>query len=773
MFELIRAIAMDFDGVLSDGTMWWGNNGEELKRVCFADVTGISLAHTAGIKLALISGESSPAGMDLLQRFADKVKIGDVYKGCHDKAAAVREFSQKYKIPLAEICFIGDDVIDIPAMDLVGLPVAPMNAQPSVKAKAVFTTSQSGGFGAVREVIDAVLIKQSSPQNVIAPVGKSTVKLSDYVMQFLSEQGVRQVFLLTGGGAMHLNDSLGGCSKIQYVCNLHEQACAIAAEAYAKYDNRLGVAMVTVGPGATNTITGIAGAWLDSTPVLFLAGQVKTADLKGNSGLRNRGVQEINTVELVRSITKYAVTVTDPRTIRYHLEKAVYLAKNGRPGPVWIDIPLDVQAASIETGSLVGFSKDVEEETFTQDSVRVAARRTLELLSQSERPFLWLGNGARLSAAEGELQQLLEALQVPFGLTWLAMDFVPDDEPMLMGRPGPMAPRGANFALQNSDFLLTIGARLDVVCTAFAPERLARGAKKVMVDIDPAELKKMEPFLTLPVCADARTFIVELLNQARNFNLGAYSAWKSRCEAWKERYPLVEARQVEQNGLVSMYYFTEVLCDQLPEGALIVPASSGNAIETLLLAFKTKAGQRVINTTGLGPMGFGLPASIGACLAHGGRHTVCIDGDGGFQMNIQELETIVRLQLPIKIFVINNGGYGSIVSSQKAYFKRSVGSTPDSGLTFPNTINIAAAYGIPSSRIADQVEVVEGVRHVLNAPGPHICEVMAIPDEPRQPRVSSQQMPDGSMVSKPLEDLFPFLPRDEFLENMIIPPLLD
>jgi acetolactate synthase-1/2/3 large subunit len=597
------------------------------------------------------------------------------------------------------------------------------------------------------------------------------IKLSDYVVQFLADRGVQHVFLLTGGGAMHLNDSLGGCPGIRYICNLHEQACAIAAEAYAKYDNRLAVAMVTVGPGATNTITGVAGAWLDSTPVLFLAGQVKTADLKANSGLRNRGVQEVDAVELVRSITKYAVTVTDPKTVRYHLEKAVHLAQSGRPGPVWIDIPLDVQAARIEPENLAGFSKEPELKTSTPALVEMAAKSTLELLAEAERPFLWLGNGIRLASAQTEMRQLLEELQVPFGLTWLAMDFLPDDYPALVGRPGPMAPRGANFALQNCDFLLTIGARLDVVCTAFAPEHLSRGAKKVMVDIDPAELKKMEPYLTLPVCADARDFIKELLRQAQAIDNRNWSAWKSRCHDWRERYPLIEPRHRLQEGLVSMYYFTEALCDQLPEDALVVSASSGNAVEMLLLAFKAKSGQRVVYTTGLGPMGFGLPASIGGCLAHGGRDTICVDGDGGFQMNIQELETIARLRLPIKIFVINNGGYGSIVSSQTAYFKRLVGCTRESGLTFPDTLKIAAAYGIPSSQIQGQATVAAGIRKVLLSTGPHICEVLALPDEPRQPRVSSQQRPDGSMVSKPLEDLFPFLPREEFLANMIVPPL--
>lgn len=597
------------------------------------------------------------------------------------------------------------------------------------------------------------------------------IKLSDYVIQFLAEREVKHVFLLTGGMAMHLNDSLCGSSDIEYVCNLHEQACAIGAEAYAKYDNRLGVAMVTGGPGATNTITGVAGAWLDSTPVLFLSGQVKRADLKGNSGLRNRGVQEVDIVEMVSSITKYAVTVTDPNTIRYHLEKAIYLAQSGRPGPAWLDIPLDVQATLIDSDQLTAFDERSDAHSIATSALQSAVSQAIALLKQSQRPFILLGNGIRLSSAMPQMRQLIETLNIPFGLTWPAIDFFPDNHPDLVGRPGPMAPRGANFALQNCDFLLAIGARLDVVCTAFAPEKLARAAKKVMVDIDAAELNKLEQFLDVPICADAGSFLNEFLPQLASVSLPDYSDWKVRCKDWKREYPLITSEHRQSDGLVSMYYFTEALCARLEEGALVIPTSSGSAIEVFLLAFKAKANQRLFITTGLGPMGFGLPASIGGCISHGRKTTVCIDGDGGFQMNIQELETIVRLNLPIKIFVMNNGGYASMVASQGTYFKRLVGSTPESGLTLPDTQKIAAAYGISSSVIASQAELLAGIEIALQSDEPHICEVMVIPDEPRQPRVSSYQKPDGSMVSKPLEDLYPFLPRSEFFDNMLVPLL--
>jgi acetolactate synthase-1/2/3 large subunit len=599
------------------------------------------------------------------------------------------------------------------------------------------------------------------------------VKLSDYAMRFLADHGIRHLFMLVGGGAMHLNDSAGNCPGLEYVCNLDERACAIAAEAYAKYDNRLGALLVTVGPGATNAITGVVGAWLDSTPVIVISGQVKRADRRGQTGVRNMGVQEVDIIPMVESITKYAATVSEPATVRYHLEKAFHLARSGRPGPVWIEIPLDVQAAQIDPESLESYTPEPALVDADATALQAQVRQTVEWLTQAERPFLMLGNGIRLAGAMAEMRQLLDLLGVPFGLTWPAMDFVPDTHPGLVGRPGPMAPRGANFALQNADMLLAVGARLDLVTTAFAPERLARGAKKVMVDIDAAEIGKLAPWLDLGICADAGAFLRELLAQLAGHSLRDSSAWMARCDEWRRNYPLTSPHDEPAEGPVSMYSFTRHLCEALPEGALVASASSGNSVEMLLLAFKAKPGQRIFVTTGLGSMGFGVPAAIGACLAHDRRTTVCLEGDGGLQMGLHELEVIARLNLPIKLFVVNNGGYGSIVATQSTYFGRLVGSTPQSGLTLPDTLKVAAAYGLPTARIADQRELAAGIRAVLNADGPCVCEVMALADEPRQPRVASYQKPDGSMASRPLEDMYPFLPRDEFLANMIVPPVAE
>lgn len=603
------------------------------------------------------------------------------------------------------------------------------------------------------------------------------VKLSDYVVGFVADLGVRHVFMLTGGGAMHLNDSVGACKRIEFVCNLHEQAAAMAAETYGKVTGDVGVCMVTTGPGGTNAVTGVAGAWLDSTPVLFISGQVKRADLKGESGVRQVGVQEVDIVSIVSSITKYAVTVLDPATIRYHLEKAVHLARHGRPGPVWIDIPLDVQGAPIDPASLTGFDPaELHEPSRGRDADQAPAlaeqvARTIALLNDAERPVLLVGNGVRLGRAERQLHEAVEALGIPVLSTWLAHDLIEEAHPLYVGRPGPVAPRGANFALQNSDFMLAIGARLDNVVTGYAPGNFARAARKVMVDVDSAELRKMGDTIHLPVLADACAFLGELLRQRDAIRPRDRSAWLARCSEWKTKYPVVLQEYRDLSDRVSTYVLADVLADVTRADDLIVSGSSGAGIEVFLLAYRVRAGQRVLLTTALGAMGYGLPASIGACLAGGRRRTVCVDGDGGLQLNIQELETIRRLALPIKLFVLNNEGYASIRTSQQRYFGRLTGADDTSGVTLPPLRKVVEAYGLTYSRIENQRDLATQIQRVLEFPGPIVCEVMTPVDEPRAPSLASTQRQDGSMVSKPLEDLWPFLDREEFLSNMIVPAL--
>jgi len=590
------------------------------------------------------------------------------------------------------------------------------------------------------------------------------MKLSDYVIHFIANQGVKHVFLVTGGGAMHLNESLSRCEEIDAVCNSHEQASAIAAENYAKATNHIGVCLVTTGPGGTNAVTGVAGAWLDSTPALFLSGQVKRSD-RMPPGMRQLGVQEVDIVSIVRPITKYAVTVTDPQSIRYHLEHALHEAVTGRPGPVWIDIPLDVQACPIDPGQLEEFAA----QPFHWD-VKLTAQRVAEAIQNSQRPLIFAGNGIRLARAEKEFSEWIQRLKIPVVSTWCAADLISSDDPLFVGRPGSVAARGANFALQNCDLLIAMGVRLDFAITGYAPEKLARGALKIAVDIDQAELDKLRPHIDLPVHSDAGVFLREML--AQNLPHRDRRCWDKRCADWKTRYAVVTEEHRRPHGRVSIYNLAEVIGTETDEKDLLVSGSSGSGIEIFLLACPTRTGQRIFHTAGLGAMGFGIPGAIGVCLARRQQHTICVDGDGGFQFNIQELETVRRLKLPIKFFVLNNDGYASIRASQKNFFGEArLGCDEQTGLTLPDISKVAAAYGLDTAVIEDQTNLRADVRRVLEMNGPVVCDVRVIPDEIRAPRLASYQRPDGSLVSRPLEDLWPFLPREEFLANMIVPPL--
>jgi acetolactate synthase-1/2/3 large subunit len=606
------------------------------------------------------------------------------------------------------------------------------------------------------------------------------MKLSDYVLTFVADLGVTNVFLVTGGGAMHLNQSLAGESRITSICNSHEQASAICAEGYAKATNGLGVCMVTTGPGGTNAVTGVAGAWLDSTPTLFLSGQVKRPDRMFDAtgkplGMRQLGVQEVDICSIVAPITKYAVTILEPTDIRYHLEKAVYLALHGRPGPVWIDIPLDVQATPIDETTLRSFDPAefaADPAIHGTSNIAEEVSRTIQAFNACERPLLFAGNGIRLARAEAEFEELRKLLGVPTVATWCAADLVPSDDPTYVGRPGSVAARGANFALQNCDFLLALGVRLDFAITGYAPHNLAREAHKIAVDIDAAELGKLHPYLQQPVCADARAFLTELLKRKSELKPRSISAWLARCADWKTRYPVITDEHRKPEGLVSIFNLSEVLGTEVSKEDRLVVGNSGSGIEIYLLACPTLHSQRLYHTAGLGSMGYAIPMAIAVSIANPGREVIAVDGDGGFMFNIQELETIHRLNLPIKFFVLNNDGYSSIRASQKAYFgEPSIGADKNTGLTIPNLSAVGQAFKLSTHVIADQTNLRAEVRKVLDMPGPVLCDVNVLPDEVRAPRLQSYQKEDGSFVSKPLEDLFPFLPREEFLANMIVKPL--
>ena len=607
------------------------------------------------------------------------------------------------------------------------------------------------------------------------------IKLSDYVFQFVADKGVKHVFLVTGGGAMHLNASLAQEKRLTPICNSHEQASAMCAESYAKAVNGLGVCLITTGPGGTNTVTGVAGAWLDSTPTLFISGQVKRPDRMFDSitqqplGMRQLGVQEVDIVSIIKPITKYAVVVLDPLDIRYELEKAYWLAMNGRPGPVWVDIPLDVQAAPIpDPETLRSFDASEHEKALDNANLKDEVARVVAELQKASRPLLFAGNGTRLARAVPQFTELRELLDVPTVATWCAADLVPSDVPTFVGRPGNVAARGANFALQNCDFLLVLGSRLDMAITGYAPQNLAREAHKIAVDIDPAELQKLYPHLQQPIVADCRAFLDELLSQLKAVKLdhARWADWNKRAADWKVRYGVVTDEHRKPEGLVSIFNLAEVIGTESTQQDKLVSGSSGAGIEIFLLACPTRAGQRIFHTAGLGSMGYGLPMSLAVCIGSDNQRTILVDGDGGFQFNIQELETARRLNLPVKFFILNNDGYASIRASQKAYFgSEQIGADAATGLTVPDLSRIAESYGIPAMVIHDQTNLREDVRKALEMDGPVLIDVRVIPDESRSPRLQSYQKEDGSFVSKPLEDLFPFLSREEFLENMIVAPI--
>lgn len=587
------------------------------------------------------------------------------------------------------------------------------------------------------------------------------MKLSDYVVDFIARQGVRHVFMVPGGGAMHLNDSLGRHPELRYVCNLHEQGGAIAAEAYGQYAG-LGALMVTTGPGGTNAITGVAGAWLESTPMLVVSGQVKRSDLVGGRGVRQIGFQEIDIVGMVRPVTKHAVTVVDPREIRFHLEKAVWLATHGRKGPVWVDIPLDVQAVEIDAGSLPGYAPPSDDPT-AGPQIKAAAERTLALLAGARRPVVLAGNGVRHAGAVELFLRWTGQIGIPVLTTWKALDFLPDGHPLYVGRPGAVGQRAANFAQQTSDVFISLGARLDAGQTAYNHAHFAPRAQRIVVDIDPAEIAKLQMEIAVPLAADAGAFLREIAGLTSGRRLPDWSGWRARCESLKRRFPVVLPAWRSVPSGVHNYVLVETLGHLLGKDDLLVPGSSGACSEVTCQALPAAAGLRFINTQGLGAMGFGVPAALGACLASGGRRTVCIDGDGGFPMNAHELAAISRLNLPVKFFVLNNGGYGSIRATQINYFnRRFVACDAGSGLTLPDLEKTAASAGVPFRRIASQDNLRDDVSAVLDLPGPVVCDVLMAPDQSTQPKVSSKQQPDGRMITMPMEDMWPFLPREEF-----------
>lgn len=593
------------------------------------------------------------------------------------------------------------------------------------------------------------------------------IKVSDFIAKFIAEHKdtAKTVFMVSGGGNMHLIDSLGKNENLEYVCNHHEQACAIAAEGYARVSNKIGIAYVTTGPGGTNAITGVYGAWVDSIPTMIISGQVKfqtTIASQPELNLRQLGDQEVNIIDIVKPITKYAVMITDKNSIKFHLQKAVYEAKHGRPGPVWLDVPLDIQGAMVDEADLVKF--EIPEEPKFDTKIP----QVLDALKAAKRPVIIAGNGITLAGANEEFLKLIENLKIPVIGTFARYDIVRNDHELFFGRYGTIGNRAANFIVQNSDLIIAIGARLNIRAVSYNWEFFGREAKKILVDIDENELNKKTIAADIKIKSDAKVFISDLRSVLKD-ELD-FGAWLEICKNYRKNYPTIEPFRQNVKEWVDSYNFFDVLSNHKRD--LVYVFGNGTACVSSYQSLRLYENQKVVVNSGCASMGYDLPAAIGACFANGKKDTICVTGEGSLQMNIQEFQTIIHNKLPIKIFVLNNAGYISIRNTQNNFFKgHKVGSDKDSGVSFPNIVKLAEVYGFEACRIENQLNLKGELEEILSKPGAVVCEIMLSPTEKMEPKLSSKIKPDGKMVSKPLEDMFPFLPREEFYKNMIIKPI--
>lgn len=599
-------------------------------------------------------------------------------------------------------------------------------------------------------------------------------RVSDFIADFLVDNGINNMFEVVGGGAMHLDDAFGHKEGLNVTYHHHEQAAAIAAEAYARLNNEMAGVCVTSGPGATNAITGCLCAYMGSIPMIVFSGQVRyplTVRAQGLD-LRTNGEQEYDICKSVKGMTKYCEMISDPYNIRYVLEKALFLAKAGRPGPVWIDVPLDVQSAIIEIDDLKSFNYKDEGYDFKPKFDKKVIADIIDKIKKAERPVLYCGMGVRLSDGYEKFMELVELLGIPVTTGMTTVDCIPNDHPLYAGRPGATGDRAGNFAVQNSDLLLSIGSRLSYKQTGYNTDTWARAAYKIMVDIDPEELKRKYLNIDLPICADAYEFICAMLEQLKENPVQKKIEWIEQCRKWVKDYPVVTPDKYEiSDNRGSIYVFYKKLSEMLPDGSIYV-TTSGNSRVVCRQAATIKKNQRVITNHSTSPMGYCLPASIGTCIANDRKPVFLITGEGGFQMNIQELQTIKQNKLPIHIFVINNEGYHSIRMTQNNFFKNRthVGIGEESGdLSFPDIHKIANAYEFPYFESKNLQDLELALKCVLECDTYCICQIFVSKTQVTSPKASSKKMPDGSFKSAPLEDMAPFLPEDELRKNMYIP----
>ncbi len=605
-------------------------------------------------------------------------------------------------------------------------------------------------------------------------------RLADYVADFLAAHGVTDCFSVVGGGAMHLNDALGHHEKLKVTYNHHEQACAIAAEAYARLENKIAAVCVTTGPGGTNALTGVVGGWLDSIPMLVISGQVRYdttaryALSAAGAAVRAMGDQEYDIVKSVEPMTKYATMIEEPTNIRYALEKAWHLATTGRPGPCWVDIPVNYQGCFIETDDLPGYDPAEDDAKLPPPVGDDVIRTVLEKIKNAKRPVFHAGYGIRLSGGYAAFREVAEKLNIPIVTYWNAVDLIEDDNPLYCGRAGNMGDRPGNWAIQNADLILAVGTRISIRQVGYNWKTWARAAEVIMVDVDAGELKKPTLHVEMPIHADAKDFLTKL-SAAATYPVSRADNWLSICQGWKKDYPAVLPRQWEENGkTANVYAFVRYLSSRLPENSLTA-VSNGACCVVGNQAYVIQKGSRMANNSAIASMGYGLPAAIGTCIGGGRRNTICLEGDGSIMMNLQELQTILTNRLPIKIFLINNNGYHSIRITQTNLFGHhtKVGIGEESGdLSFPQFEKIAKAFGYTYFSAHSNAEMKRVVDEVLSLDGPVFCEIFTDTAQVWEPKSSTKRLSDGTLVSPPLEDLAPFLPREELRKIMQI-PLLD
>lgn len=602
-------------------------------------------------------------------------------------------------------------------------------------------------------------------------------RLADYVVDFLIEHGVTDCFSVVGGGAMHLNDAFGHNDKLKVTYCHHEQACAIAAEAYARLDNRIAAVCVTTGPGGTNALTGVLGGWLDSIPMFIISGQVRydtTARYAlqyTETPLRSMGDQEYDIVKAVSHMTKYATMIEEPEQIRFALEKAWHLATTGRPGPVWVDIPVNYQGCYIETERLIGYDPQDDDNKLPPKVQLNTVKSVLKKIQAAERPVIYAGYGIRLSGGYSIFRKVIKKLNIPIVTYWNAVDIIEDENPLYCGRGGNMGDRPGNWAIQNADLILAIGTRISIRQVGYNWKTWARAAEVIMVDVDKAELKKPTLHVEMPIWADAKDFLQQM-DYALSKSIYCPKKWLDTCQRWKKNYPVVQKRQwEEQTGYVNVYAFVQYLSSCLPENSLTA-VSNGACCVVGNQTYVIQRGSRMANNSAVASMGYGLPAAMGMCIAGGRRTTICLEGDGSIMMNLQELQTVLTNNLPIKIFLINNQGYQSIRLTQTNLFgdHTKVGIGEESGdLSFPQYEKIAKAFGYPYYSAHDNETMKNVVKQVLQIEGPVFCEIFTDTEQVWEPKSSTKKTGDGTLVSPPLEDLAPFLPREELKQQMFIP----